>query len=228
MFPSDTEIMTWFAQYAYQPWLIYTAVIAMMTLSSFGLPLPEEVTILALGLIVYMGRNPDLYPPPSLDSVPVDLTWAMIICFLAVFLSDFLVYFLGRKFGQNSKVLVFIHRFISPEAFDKTKEIIQKHSFWVPAIFRFTPGIRFPGHFSCGMLGIKPWQFLTTDGLAALISVPTQVFIFAYYGKTILSTITLIKQYLLIIILIVAVVVVAYKMYHWRIEKRLKEKLSKK
>lgn len=222
MFPSDVEIMNWFGQFAYEPWLIYTAVIVMMTLSSFGLPLPEEVTILALGLIVYMGRNPDLYPPPNPEAVPVDLIWAMVICFFATFLSDYLVYYLGRIFGNNKQVLKVIHRFITPATFDKTKEIIQKHSFWVPALFRFTPGIRFPGHFSCGMLGIKPWQFILTDGTAALVSVPTQVFVFAYYGKTILSTIALVKQYILIILIIGAVIFVSYKMYQFRLKKKLR------
>ncbi len=61
MFPSDTEIMQFFSQYAYSPGLIYTTIVLMMLLSSFGLPLPEEVTILALGLIVYMGQNPKIY-----------------------------------------------------------------------------------------------------------------------------------------------------------------------
>lgn len=213
--------MNWFAQYAYEPWLIYGAVVFIMLLSSFGLPLPEEVTILALGLIVYMGRNPDLYPPPSNESMPVDLTWAMIICFLSVFLSDYLVFYLGRIFGKNERILKMIHKFITPEAFEKTKQMIQGHSFWVPALFRFTPGVRFPGHFSCGMLGIKPWRFILTDGLAALLSVPTQVFVFAYYGKTILSTIALVKQYILIIIVIAAIVFVIYKMYQLRLKKKL-------
>ena len=221
MFPTDVEIMNWFAQYAYQPWLIYGAVIFIMFLSSFGLPLPEEINILALGLIVYMGRNPDLYPPPTPEATPVDLYWAMIICFLAVFLSDFLVYWLGLRFGKNQKVLNFIHKYISPEAFDKTKSLIQEHSFWVPAIFRFTPGVRFPGHFSCGMLGIKPWQFVLTDGTAALLSVPTQVFVFAYYGKTILSTIAVVKQYLLVILIVAAVLIVLYKLYQFKLKKKL-------
>lgn len=216
MFPSDTEIMSWFAGYAYEPLFIYSAVIVIMFLSSFGLPLPEEVTILALGLIVYMGRNPELYPPPSSDSTPVDLNLAMIICFSAIFFSDFLVYYLGRKFGENEKVLKFIHRFINQTAFQKTKDLIQKHSFWVPALFRFTPGLRFPGHFSCGMMGIKPWQFIITDGAAALLSVPTQVYFFAIYGKSILSTIGLIKQYILIIIVILAILAIIYKIIQFR------------
>lgn len=213
MFPNEAEIMLWFAQYAYQPWLIYTAVVVMMTLSSFGLPLPEEITILGLGLIVYMGRNPHLYPPPGPHGAPVDLTMAMTVCFLAVFFSDYLVYYLGRIFGKNKRVLTLIHRFVSEASFNKTKVLIQKHSFWVPAFFRFTPGIRFPGHFSCGMLGIKRTQFIMTDGTAALFSVPTQVYVFAYYGETILSTITVIKQYFLAIIIVAILTYVIVKVY---------------
>jgi membrane protein DedA with SNARE-associated domain len=76
--------------------------------------------------------------------------------------------------------------------------MIHEHRYIVPAIFRFTPGVRFPGHLSCGMMGISPFVFLLTDGLAALISVPTQIYLFATYGEVILSTIREIKMYLLI------------------------------
>lgn len=89
--------------------------------------------------------------------------------------------------------------------------MIHKHRFLVPAIFRFTPGVRFPGHLSCGMMGISPWTFLAADGLAALISVPTQVYLFAHYGEVILSTIKQVKHYALIIALVAAGLYIAVK-----------------
>jgi membrane protein DedA with SNARE-associated domain len=137
----------------------------------------------------------------------------MIVCLFAVFFSDYLVFYLGKIFGKNKKVLSIIHRFVSEKSFNRTKLHIQKHSFWVPALFRFTPGIRFPGHFSCGMLGIKRTQFILTDGTAALFSVPTQIFVFAYYGETILSTIAIIKQYFLGVIIVVLLVYIGKKLY---------------
>lgn len=214
MFPSDAEIMQFFSQYAYSPSLIYSTVVVMMILSSFGLPLPEEVTILALGLIVYMGQNTLQYPPPpGLEGQSLNLYTAMSVCFFAIFLSDLLVYYLGKYFGNKPWLHRIFKKFLGENSLQKCKSMIHDHRYLVPAIFRFTPGVRFPGHLSCGMLGISPLVFILADGLAALVSVPTQIYFFATYGEVILSTIKEVKQYLLIG---VSVLLVFYLLYKYR------------
>ena len=50
------------------------------------------------------------------------------------------------------------------------------------------------------------------DGSAALISVPTQVYLFATYGEVILSTIKVVKHYVLIIALIALGLYLALKL----------------
>lgn len=213
MFPSDAEIMSFFAQYAHSPGLIYVIISVIMLLSSFGLPLPEEVTIVALGLIVHMGKYPELYPPPpGMEIQPLNIYTAMTVCFLAVLISDFIVYYIGKKFGDSPWLHKFFRRYLGENSLEKSRTMIHKHRFLVPAIFRFTPGVRFPGHLSCGMMGISPWTFLAADGLAALLSVPTQVYLFAHYGEVILSTIKQVKHYALIIILIVLALYLAVKL----------------
>lgn len=212
MFPFDTEIMPFVIQYAHSPVLVYSIVSAMMFLSSFGLPIPEEVTIVALGLIVHMGRHPDQYPPPAGVSVsPLNIYTAMAVCFFAIMISDFIVYSLGKKFGTSRWLHKFFRKYLGENSLEKSRTMIHKHRFLVPAIFRFTPGVRFPGHLSCGMMGISPWTFLAADGLAALISVPTQVYLFAHYGEVILSTIKQVKHYALIIALVAAGLYIAVK-----------------
>lgn len=213
MFPSDTAIMTFFAQYAHSPLLIYSIVATMMFLSSFGLPLPEEVTIVALGLMVHMGKYPDAYPPPpGIEVQPLNLYTAMAVCFFSIMISDTIVYWVGRKFGASPLVHKLFRKFLGEHSLEKSRTMIHKHRFLVPAIFRFTPGVRFPGHLSCGMMGISVWTFLAADGLAALVSVPTQVYLFATYGEVILSTIKQIKHYALIIALIAAALFLAVKL----------------
>jgi membrane protein DedA with SNARE-associated domain len=213
MFPSDASIMQFFAQYAHSPALIYTIVATMMFLSSFGLPLPEEVTIVALGVMVHMGKHPDQYPPPvGVEVKPLSLYTAMAVCFFSIMISDFIVYYIGKKFGTSPAIHKLFRRFLGENSLERSRTMIHKHRFIVPAIFRFTPGVRFPGHLSCGMMGISPWIFLAADGLAALISVPTQVYLFATYGEVILSTIKEVKHYALVIILILGALYIAYKL----------------
>lgn len=192
---SEDQILVWFSQYAYQPMLVYGALIGLMVISSFGFPAPEELTLLATGLTCYMGTRPDLYPPPYEGAPVVDVYTAAMIALMAVFLSDFLVFSLGRYFGGRLLKTSYLDRF--SESFDKVSTWVKKYGAYAAGAFRFTPGLRFPGHFSCGMLGLSPAKFITVDGFAALISVPTQIFLIATYGETILAKIKQFKLFIL-------------------------------
>ena len=91
-----------------------------------------------------------------------------------------------------------------------------KYGVWCCGIFRFTPGLRFPGHLSCGILGIPIWKFVVIDLIAALVSVPTQVWLVATYGKEILAHL---KEYKLILF---GVIFVAFVV--WWVRKKINEK----
>ena len=191
---SEDQILLWFQQYAYQPYLVYFAVVALMVASSFGLPVPEEVTLVGLGLVCYIGSRPDLYPPPSPGAPVVEVEVAALVALLAVFLSDYLVFSLGKFFGVRLMKTRFFAK--NQDSFDKVSSWVKRYGMWAAGIFRFTPGLRFPGHFSCGMLGLKQSQFFLVDGLAALVSVPTQVLLISHFGEQILGSIKEFKVYL--------------------------------
>lgn len=200
---TDASIIEFFSGYAYQPVFVYMFIVMFMTASSFGLPIPEEMTLISAGLVAYMARNPGKFPPPTPSSEGVDLITLSVICFVAVLGSDMVVYFLGRFFGGKLLKTKFFTSKSGQERFNKINNVYQKYGHWACGLFRFTPGIRFPGHMSCGMMGIPLWKFVTIDGFAALISVPTQVIMVALYGEVILSKIREFKMYLAIILGIV-------------------------
>ena len=56
----NNPIIAFFLDYAHQPHYVYAAIIVLMLASSFGLPFPEEVTLLSAGLLAYIGSNPEL------------------------------------------------------------------------------------------------------------------------------------------------------------------------
>lgn len=210
---TDASIVQFFAQYAYQPYLVYTFIILFMTASSFGLPIPEEMTLVSAGLVAYMAHNPVDFPPPTPDAVGVNLFILCVVCFFAVLGSDIFIYMLGRLFGKKLIRTNFFNKRIGQERFNKINKLFQKYSYWACGLFRFTPGVRFPGHMSCGLMGIPLWKFILVDGLAALISVPTQVYFVATYGNVILDKIKEFKLYLIGIILIAVVLWVLKKGY---------------
>lgn len=182
---ANETVFKWLVGYAYEPGIVYTIVTLIMMASAFGFPLPEEVTILSVGILAYMASNPDAFPPPYAGARGIDVYEAAIVCFVAVIASDFVVYFLGKKYGPKLMKWKLIQRLITPNALSKIEKWTSKYGIWAAAAFRFTPGLRFPGFWTCGMAGLSPWKFFLADGGAALLSVPTQVILVATYGESI-------------------------------------------
>lgn len=202
---AQEPIFQWMSQFAYQPNMVYAAIIGMMLLSSVGLPLPEEVTLVSVGILAFMGAHPHLFPPPYEGAPVVNVHTAAIIAFLAVYGGDFIIYCIGRVFGRKLLNRPFVKRIISDEMMNRVQDWTKKYGAYACGIFRFTPGIRFPGHLACGILRYPIWKFLLIDGIAAGISVPTQIYLLAHYGEPILEKMRQFKIVLLGVILLVGI-----------------------
>ncbi len=217
---NEAAIIEFFAGYAYDPISVYSFIVLFMTASSFGLPIPEEITLLSAGLVAHMAHNPAEYPPPYPGAHGVNLTVLLIVCFVSVLGSDVLIYFLGKFFGQKITHTKTFNKHFGKERFEKINKIFHKYSYWACGLFRFTPGVRFPGHLSCGLMGIPVYKFLLIDGLAALLSVPTQVYVVATYGEVILSKL---KEFKVILVTVLAVVIAFFvikRLYHYILKRR--------
>lgn len=201
--------------YAYAPLMVYLLVFGMMIASGFGFPLPEEVTILSVGILAYMGANPDVYPPPFPGARPIFGYEAAAVTFAAVVFADIMVFLLGRHFGRP----LFHHRRVrhlfGEAVLNKVNGWMKKYGVYAAFIFRFTPGVRFPAHLAMGASHFPLWQFALVDGFAALISVPTQILLIYHYGEEILGVFREFKLIVFSLIGIAIVFVVGKKI--WRL-----------
>jgi membrane protein DedA with SNARE-associated domain len=184
-----------FFDIAYKPYLVYGAICLFMMMSAFGLPLPEEVVLISAGFIGYMSLHPTQYPPPYEGAVSVNVYVLAVVSFVAVMGSDFMIYALGRHFGPRLFKMKWFARFVSEAALEKIRGWSQRWGYWAVIVFRFTPGLRFPGHLMCGATGLSRWKFLAVDSLAAGISVPTQILLVSFYGQVILDNLKQFKLY---------------------------------
>lgn len=211
----DSWVFHLLSDYAYQPWTVYAVMVSMMFLSSVGLPIPEEVTLISVGIIAFMGANPDKFPPPYAGAPVVEVHTAAWVAFAAVFLSDSVIYFLGRFYGSKLITHPRTRRFFPESAMMKIKEWTQKYGVYAVGIFRFTPGIRFPGHLASGILCYPYWKFALVDIIAAGLSVPTQIYLLAHYGEPILVKI---QEFKLIVGALLGVVLL-YFTFKWLYKK---------
>lgn len=210
---TQEALMAFFTGFAYEPMKVYWFITLFMFASSFGLPVPEELVLISSGLVAYAAHHPELYPPPYPGAEGVNVITLSIVCFAAVFGSDLVVYLIGKFFGSRIIKTKFFQKQVAGKGFDKINLWFQKYGGWACGIFRFTPGLRFPGHLSCGLLGISIWKFIAVDGLAALISVPTQVYFVATYGKIVLDRVAEFKMYVLGAFVVLFVIWILRKVY---------------
>lgn len=210
---NSKDTLVCLAPYAYEPSWVYSFTVVMMLLSAVGLPLPEEATLVSVGVLAYMGSHPAKFPPPFSGAPHVDPHTAAIIAFVAVFLSDFLIYSIGRVFGRKIFDWKPIRSVLSETNRIKIEEWTQKYGAYACGIFRFTPGLRFPGHLACGMLKFPAWKFALIDGLAAAISVPTQILLLSYYGEPILKFLKQFKIGVLVLLILLGLYLLYRKFF---------------
>jgi membrane protein DedA with SNARE-associated domain len=184
---AQEPIFQWLAQYAYQPEVVYFGVFAMMMASGFGFPLPEEVTIISVGIITYMGAHPEHFPPPYPGAPVVNGYEAAAITLVSVIFADLMIFSIGRFFGRKLMKRNWFKRLFTDKVMARVNAFMTKYGVYAAFIFRFTPGLRFPAHVAMGMTNFPMWQFALVDGFAALISVPTQILLIYHYGEPILE-----------------------------------------
>ena len=146
----------------------YLGPFVILLLCGVGLPLPEEVTLIAAGLLLHQGK---------VQFVPITL-----VCSIAILLGDSLPYLLGRKMGKRAIELKWVAKVLHPERFAIVEDKFQRHGSWVVFFCRFLPGIRIPAYFTAGTLRMGYLRFLILDTLGVLISVPTSIWIARAFG----------------------------------------------
>ena len=181
-----------------------------MVMSAFGLPIPEEVVLVCAGLVGYMSLNPAEYPPPYDGATSVNVYVLAGVAFFAVMGSDFLIYYLGHRWGPRLFKMRWFSRMMSEQALERVQRWMRQYGYWTVIIFRFTPGVRFPGHLTCGAMGLSPWKFIAVDSIAAGFSVPTQVFLVSFYGKYILQYFTRFK---IVVFSVLGAALIAFLIY---------------
>lgn len=146
----------------------YLAVFIMLLVCGFGVPVPEDVTLVTGGVITGLGY--------------ADVNTMVAVGMAGVIIGDGLVFSIGRFQGPWVMQLKTVQRIITPDRFLAAQDAFHKYGRWVMFVARFLPGLRTPVFFTAGMskrISFGTW--LMMDGVAALISVPVWVYL-GYFG----------------------------------------------
>lgn len=163
--PSPME--AWLEQVAYNA--PYVVIIGIILLSGFGLPLPEDIPLIAAGYLA---------------GIEIVNPWVMFpACFFAIVGADFILYLLGRRYGEHVPKVPLIRRFITMKRLQKAEEELAIYGGKFIFVARFLPGLRAPAMFAAGVFKVPAWKFLGYDGAAAMVSVPLILALSYYFAE---------------------------------------------
>ncbi|MDR3426116.1 MULTISPECIES: DedA family protein [Silvimonas] len=146
----------------------YFAVFGVLLVCGFGVPIPEDITLVAGGIISGLGY--------------ADVHTMFCVGMAGVLVGDSIMFFIGRHFGTRALKWRWVAHVLTPERYAAVQDKFRRYGNRVLFVARFLPGLRTPIYLSAGMSQCVPfWRFLLADGLAALISVPVWVYL-GYYG----------------------------------------------
>ncbi len=145
------------------PHLVYLALYGMLLLSAMGMPLPEDLTLVAAGYLINLGL---VRPVP-----------AVAVGILGILTGDQFVYSVGRHFGPR----VMRHRWFShvlPERrYTWIRGKFDRYGEKIVFFARFVSGLRGPTFIAAGMLRMPRAQFILYDFAGALLNVPLFILI---------------------------------------------------
>lgn len=146
----------------------YFLILGILVACGLGLPIPEDITLIAAGILCYYGMTG---------------LWTMIgVALFGVMLGDSLIFFLGHHFGRKLTKKWLFHKLLPDDRLYAVQKKFHRRGNKLIFAARFMPGLRAPIFFSAGTLHLPARVFWFYDGLAAMISVPLIIGAVYYFG----------------------------------------------
>lgn len=146
----------------------YVAVFVVLMMSGFGIPLPEDISLVAGGVIAGLGY--------------ANVHVMVLVGLAGVLLGDVVMFLTGRHFGTRALRLRWVSYLLTPRRYAKVQHQYARYGNRVMFVARFLPGLRTAIYITAGMSQrVSFARFILFDGLAAAISVPFWVYL-GYFG----------------------------------------------
>ena len=174
----------------------YLGIVLFLTLTGIGLPVPEEVPIVAAGVA----------------SKAEALKWyyALPACMVGALLGDSLMYAIGRFFGARIlKEHPWWSGFLTPEREKTIEDLLKKHGIKAFFVARFLVGLRSPFYLTAGILRVKYRWFLLADFICASVVIGGFFGLAYLFGDRITGLIQSAEKGLTIVVILAALAALA-------------------
>lgn len=115
----------------------YFAVFGILILCGFGLPVPEDITLVSGGVISGLGYT--------------NVHFMFFVGLAGVLIGDATMFLAGRLFGYRIQRIRLFRRILSPRRFSQIQRKFKKYGLGLLFVARFLPGLRSPIYLVSGM-----------------------------------------------------------------------------
>ncbi len=136
----------------------YLGIFAVLFVAALGVPIPEEVPILAAG---------------ALASQELVRWWiALPVCLLGVLSGDVVLYWAGHHWGERLLNWRVVRIVLTKERENALKRAYRRHAIKTVVTARHVMGLRAAAFLTAGIARVPFGKFLAVDAVAATIGVP--------------------------------------------------------
>lgn len=177
----------------------YPAVFALLAATGVGLPVSEELILLAGGWLA-AGEGANL---------PV----MFAVGYAGLLTADGLLFHIGKRLGPRAAQHRWVGRLLRPSRVAWAARHFDHHGALTVFTARFLPGLRAPTFLLAGMSGMSARRFLVADGLAGLVTAPVVIYLGYRFGPQVVDELRSGGKYLLLgIALVLATVLIARRL----------------
>lgn len=184
----------------------YFGIFALLILGGIGLPFPEDATLILVGFLFAQGI--------------VKPVQAFLAVYSGLLISDFFLYWVGKKYGRMLVLHKRFQKIISPEQLEKIEQKFNRRGVWVILIGRHFLGLRAQIFLVAGVMRMSAIKFLLADGATSLLTIAVMGGIGFAGGNSIEILKKDVKRIEHIAVLILAILVSAWIVYkHFKMKK---------
>ena len=188
----------------------YLLIAAVLLGSAFGLPVPEDLSLIIAGILV-ASENADL--------------WIMALtCYFGIIAGDLIIYRLGWITGPRLFRKRWVKKYMTSSKLQGLRANLERKTFLTIFVARHLFYLRTITFLVCGAVRVSFTRFLVADAIAALITTPLMLGIGYLFGQHYDHIVEIIKQIkVLLVVLGVGVAVYLYFRFRKKVESHAEE-----
>lgn len=182
--------------------LRYAGLFLVLFGAGLGLPIPEEVPIVAAGILSHQG---------------IFRWWlALPVTLLGVLSGDAVLYGIGHHWGERVLGWRPVRRVLSHEREERLKQAYRENGVKIVLTARHVMGLRAAAMLTAGIARVPFWTFLAVDAGAALVGVPLSfalAYLFADRVESVLADVRRIERWLALLTVLAVAAWLAIRAY---------------